>query len=84
MKLRHGRIAGTLLTAACLVALSACQQKQETADKGPAERAGAQLDKAATKAGEELNKVGESVGKGLEKAGEKLQNASRDAQNKGQ
>lgn len=84
MKMQHNRITGAVVIAACLFILGGCQQKQEAADKGPAERAGEQIDKAAVRAGEELNKAGETIGKGLEKAGEKLQNASREAQNKGQ
>lgn len=64
------------------LALSACQKNEPTADKGPAEKAGAQLDQAASKAAVELNKVAEEAGKGLKKAGENLQGAAKDAQSK--
>jgi uncharacterized lipoprotein YehR (DUF1307 family) len=73
-----------LLSAVALVAsVTACQKREATADqKGPAETAGKQIDRAAVKAGEQLNKVAEEAGKGLAKAGEKLQNAAQDAQKK--
>lgn len=63
----------------CFVSLTACQ-KQETAEKGPAEKAGQQIDQAATRAGEELNKAAEKVGKGLQEFGQKIQNAAEDTQ----
>lgn len=71
-----------LMSLAVLVAaMAGCQKTDATADgKGPAETAGAQIDKAAVKAGEHLNKLAEHAGKGLEKAGEKLQGAAREAQ----
>jgi hypothetical protein len=59
--------------------LSACQKNDPTADKGPAEKAGAQIDQAASKAAVELNKVAEEAGKGIKKAGENLQGAAKDA-----
>jgi hypothetical protein len=62
--------------------LSACQKNEPVAEKGPAEKAGAQLDQAASKAAVELNKVAEEAGKGLKKAGENLQGAAKDAQAK--
>lgn len=62
--------------------VAACQKKEVTAEeKGPAEKAGQQIDQATVKLGGELNKVAEKAGQGLEKAGEKLQNAARDAEN---
>lgn len=64
------------------VVLSACQKNENTAEKGPAEKAGQQLDQAAAKAAVEINKIGEQAGKALEKAGEKIQGASKDAQTK--
>lgn len=65
-----------------LVGLSACQKADVAAEKGPAEKAGQQLDQAAAKAAVEINKVAEQAGKGLEKAGENIQNAAKDAQTK--
>jgi hypothetical protein len=80
-------------TATLLMGLAACQKKDDTADKGPAEKAGAQVDAAAAKAGEALNKAGEKTGQALQsasekggeavkKGGEKLEGASKDAQKK--
>lgn len=74
----------TILSVVLLVAgLTACE-KQETAseDKGPAQRAGEQIDKATAKASEEINKITEKAGQGLQKAGEKLQNAAQEAEKK--
>jgi hypothetical protein len=65
-----------------VVALSACQKNDNTADKGPAEKVGKQLDQAAAKAAVEINKAAEQAGKGLEKAGESLQNTAKDAKAK--
>jgi hypothetical protein len=62
--------------------VSACQKNEPVAEKGPAEKAGAQLDQAASKAAVELNKVAEEAGKGLKKAGENLQSTAKDAQTK--
>ncbi|HEV2612759.1 MAG TPA: hypothetical protein VGU61_21035 [Noviherbaspirillum sp.] len=64
-----------------VAAMAGCEKTDATVDsKGPAEAAGAQIDKAAVKAGEHLNKLAEQAGKGLEKAGEKLQSAAKEAQ----
>jgi len=65
----------------CVAGLSACD-KQETAEsgKGPAEKAGQQLDQAAVRAGEELNKAAEKAGQGLQQLGKKLQNEAQEAQ----
>jgi hypothetical protein len=71
-----------LAAAAFALGLSACQKNDPTADKGPAEKAGAQIDQAASKAAVELNKVAEEAGKGIKKAGENLQGAARDAKSK--
>ena len=65
-----------------VVVLSACQKNDNAAGKGPAEKAGQQLDQAAAKAAVEINKAAEQAGKGLEKAGESLQNAAKDAKAK--
>lgn len=78
-------IAKLLSLAFLMAAMAGCQKTDATADgnrvgPGPAEAAGAQIDKAAVKAGEHLNKLAEQAGKGLEKAGEKLQSAAKEAQ----
>lgn len=74
----------TVLAAGMLIAgLSACQKQETAADeKGPAERAGQQIDQAAKRAGEELNKVAEKAGKGLQEAGTKLEDKAQEAQKK--
>jgi 16S rRNA G527 N7-methylase RsmG len=75
----------TALIAIALLSLnlSACQKKEASADaKGPAEKAGQQLDQATARAGEELNKAAEKAGQGLQKAGKKLQDKAADAQSK--
>lgn len=72
----------TSFAAACLaVSLAACQkQDAASSEKGPAERAGQQLDQAASKAGEELNKAAEKAGQELQKAGRELQSKAAEAQ----
>lgn len=69
-----------------VLGLSACGKEESAQDeKGPAERAGQQLDQAASRAGEELSKAAEAAGKGLQELGQKIQNAAeeqRDAQKK--
>ena len=68
---------------ASMAGLSACEKKQAAVEeKGPAEKAGQQLDQAAARAGEELNKVTEKAGKGLQEIGQKLQNEAQEAQKK--
>lgn len=71
-------ILGMLITA-----LSACEKKETAADaRGPAERAGQQIDQATARAGEELNKAAEKTGKGLQEMGKKIQNEAEEAQKK--
>ncbi|RJF98288.1 hypothetical protein [Noviherbaspirillum saxi] len=74
----------SFITAASFIVLLGACEKQDVAsgEKGPAERAGAQLDQAAKRAGEELNKVAEKAGQGMQQAGEKLENKAQDAQKK--
>ncbi|MES2830883.1 MAG: hypothetical protein V4695_02690 [Pseudomonadota bacterium] len=62
------------------IVLSACERTVETADKGPAEIAGKQLDKAAVEAGRGLKQAAEETGKVIEKAGAKLQEKAQEAQ----
>jgi len=71
-----------LLMAAILAAgLAACEKTDTaTGEKGPAERAGQQLDQAASRASEELNKAAEVAGKGLQQLGQKIQNEAEQAQ----
>ncbi|MFC7518563.1 hypothetical protein ACFQUU_26480 [Herbaspirillum sp. GCM10030257] len=81
---KHSRSALSLMVIGIFAAsLSACE-KQDVAsgEKGPAEKAGAQLDQAATRAGEELNKVGEKLGQTMQSAGQKLEDKAQDAQKK--
>lgn len=72
----------SLIVASTLVlTLSACQKKETAVeDKGPAERAGEQLDRAAAQAGTELSKAAEKAGKGLQEFGQKLQDEAQKAQ----
>lgn len=79
-----GKNVAAILSVAVLVAgLTACEKKEVAADeKGPAQRAGEQIDKATAKASEEINKIAEKAGQGLQKAGEKLQNAAQEAEKK--
>ncbi|HEX7646101.1 MAG TPA: hypothetical protein VF450_01675 [Noviherbaspirillum sp.] len=80
MKLRTS-VLSTFAMAVLAVGLVACE-KHDTAsgDKGPAERAGQQLDKAASKAGEELNEAAIKAGEGLQQAGKELQDKAAEAQ----
>lgn len=83
MKTHRSFPANLLIVSALVFGLSACEKKAaETEGKGPAERAGQQIDQAATKAGEQLNKFAEEAGKGLQTAGKKIQNAADEAQKK--
>lgn len=64
-----------------LVSLAACQKEDSSSNgKGPAEKAGQQLDQAAERAGEELNKAAQMAGKGLQQLGQKIQNEAGQAQ----
>ena len=77
------KTASIILLGASLAALGACEKKDVEADaKGPAERAGQQIDQAAARASEELNKVAEKTGKGLQELGQKIQNEAEKAQKK--
>lgn len=79
--MNSNKIASTLFAAAFLMAgLAGCQKNESVAEKGPAEKAGQQIDKATAKAGAEINKVAEKAGAQLEKVGEKIQGAAKDAQ----
>jgi hypothetical protein len=87
-----GKSTTAVLTIAILTAgLPACQKSEDTAGKGPAEKAGAAVDRATAQAGEKVNKAGEQVGQAMQKAGEKggetvqkagekMEGASQDAQ----
>ncbi len=57
-------------------------EKQEVAEeeKGPAEKAGQQIDQAAARAGEELSKAAEKAGEGLQELGRRMQDTARQAQ----
>jgi 16S rRNA G527 N7-methylase RsmG len=70
-----------IVLASMLTGLVACQKTDTAAnEKGPAEKAGQQLDQAASRAGEELNKAAEAAGKGLQQLGQKMQNEAEQAQ----
>ena len=49
-------VSTTLILGATLIALSACEKP-----KGPAERAGQQIDKATEAAGQQIEKAGQSI-----------------------
>jgi hypothetical protein len=70
-----------LLVAGALVAsLTACdQQDSEASDKGPAERAGEQIDHALARVSEEFNKIAEQTGKNLQEMGKRLHQEAREA-----
>lgn len=71
------------LSGLLIAGLSACEKKEVAAEgKGPAERAGQQIDQATARAAEELNKVAEKTGKGLQEMGQKIQNEAQEAQKK--
>ncbi|TFV89356.1 hypothetical protein E4K72_21545 [Oxalobacteraceae bacterium OM1] len=79
------RPSGKVLLGACalLLALTACQKKEEAAGgPGPAEQAGKQIDQAASKAGDELSKLGEKAGEKMQEAGKKLQEQSAESEKK--
>ncbi len=65
-----------------MIGLAGCQKKEPLAEKGPAEKAGQQIDQAAAKARDETSKATEKAGQQIEKAGEKIQDAAKDAQSK--
>lgn len=68
---------------ALVVGLTACEKKEVvTEEKGPAERAGQQIDQTAARASEEINKIAEKTGKGLQELGQKIQNEAREAEKK--
>lgn len=67
MTLHKSLIAAALLS---LFALSACEQK------GPAERAGEQIDQAAESMGDKIENATDSAGKTVEEAGDKIEDAT--------
>lgn len=77
-----GTVFARLLAAAIFIAgLAACEKTDTAAgEKGPAEKAGQQLDQAASRASEEMNKAAEVAGKGLQQLGQKIQNEAEQAQ----
>lgn len=64
--------------AACVIivacALGACD---DSSDKGPAQKTGEAVDKAAEKTGEGVKKAAEKTGEAVEKAGEKVKDAAK-------
>ncbi|NEX59924.1 hypothetical protein [Noviherbaspirillum galbum] len=77
MKRRTYPLAAAILLVA---GLAACQKQESTAQPGPAERVGKQIDQATAKAGEELNKAAAKAGAEMKDAGQKLQEKASDAQ----
>jgi len=90
MDIRHSGLASAILLAGLLATLGACHKQesppapQVVSGEGPAERAGKELDRAATSAGEKMaeakdkaaasaNQAERKTGQALEKAGEKMQ-----------
>lgn len=59
------------IAAAALAVMVGCDSK------GPAEKAGEQVDEAVEQAQESLEKAGEEAGEAIEEAGEKLQERSQ-------
>ncbi|MDB5763817.1 MAG: hypothetical protein JWQ21_2812 [Herminiimonas sp.] len=79
--MNSNKIFTSVLTISALaISLAACEKSQDTAEKGPAEKVGQQLDQAAAQAAVQINKAAEQAGKGLAKAGETIQGAAKNAQ----
>lgn len=82
-KTRQSRIAA-LLTIGVLgsasLALTGCNRNVDSGEKGPAEVAGKELDRAAIQAGRELKEAARETGKVIEKAGARLQEKAEEAQ----
>jgi hypothetical protein len=64
-----------LLVASLCVGLTACGDK--SSDKGPMEKTGEAVDKAAEKTGEVIKEGAQKTGEAVEKAGEKVQDAAK-------
>lgn len=67
MTLHKSLIAVALLS---MLALSACEQK------GPAERAGEQIDNAVENAGDKIENATDEAGKAIEEAGDKIEKST--------
>ena len=68
------------LAALLVLGLSACERAEtEAVGRGPAERAGEQLDRAAARAGEELNRLAGAAGETMQQAGRRLQEEASEA-----
>lgn len=63
-----------------VLSLSACQKKEVAEEKGPAEKAGEQIDQATARAGTELSKATEKAGQAMQQLGQKLQSEAQDMQ----
>jgi hypothetical protein len=75
--LKPAKTTMTLIAAGALIlGLSACEKQ------GPAEKAGEQIDQAATRAGEQMSSATEKAGKGMQDLGDKIQGKAEDAQKK--
>lgn len=66
---------------ALAMGLMACEKKEIASEgKGPAERAGQQIDQATARASQELKKITEKAGQSLQRAGQKLEDQAQEAQ----
>jgi len=66
---------------ALAMGLVACEKKEVASEeKGPAERAGQQIDEATARASEELKKITEKAGQSLQRVGQKLEDQAQEAQ----
>jgi hypothetical protein len=71
-----------------VLVLAGCQKSETIADespaqKGPAEKVGQHIDKAAGEAAKHLSTMADHAGKGIEKAAESLQKEPKESDGKG-
>ncbi len=67
-----------LIFVCCCALAFACSSNKPAHDPGPAQKAGAAVDKGASDAKESAKEAGKKVGEATEKAGDKLQEKSGD------
>lgn len=66
-----------LFIAGTCFGLAACGDDSDSSSKGPMEKTGENIDKAAEKSGEVMKDGAQKTGETVEKAGEKVQDAAR-------
>jgi len=66
-----------LLVASVCVGLAACGDDSSSSSKGPMEKTGEAVDKAAEKTGEVIKDGAKKTGEAVENAGEKVQDAAK-------